>query len=401
MVAPGSGACCAVAMASSCSMLGSGQPPQVVPVNEAHAPAACTQDEATWSSLVRLSEAAIREPDHAQATAKVQGVMALLDQELALACPFWAEALRLQKDMLTEIFEHYVMLHRADRKNRVAPALPPTLDGAAIEAAFIELNDQACLSAPLRTLGSYRVWQAGQALAPKLRRQRYAINLASDSLAVDASGALGAKPSYARYTGLVLTPVHPALRPQLTALQGQGPQHPQVAQDYVAGAHAYAARHTIRRVVFVNAAGGQIPSFGPQVAERRDGAVSSTYLQLDGWADGTLVTPARAAQTAVDILKLLDLAHGPSLLVVNCNAGLDRSGTMNALVQLIAYTQQMMAEGQGAPQAMQEAFGAIGPTVARLKTARAHAISSAARYEFIHAALAAYADGLMAGAKSA
>jgi hypothetical protein len=344
--------------------------------------------------LVRLSEAAIRDPDHGQATAQYHEAMALLDQQLASACPSWAEALRLQKAMLAEIFQHYATLHLAARSKHAAPALPSVPDARAIEAAFIALNDDACMAAPLRTFGSYRMWRLGQALPEALRRQRYAINLGTDSLLVDASGALGAKPAPASYTGLVLTPVHPAVAPHLTALQGQGPLHPDVARDYVAGATRFAAHRGLQRLVFVNAAGGQIPSFEPHVAQISEAGVHSTYLQLDGWADGALVTPARAAEAAQEILALLGLRRGPSLLVVNCNAGLDRSGTLNALVQLIAYTQELMAQGQGADAAIEQAVGAIGPTVARLKSARAHAISSAARYAFIYAALAAYADGL-------
>lgn len=67
--------------------------------------------------------------------------------------------------------------------------------------------------------------------------------------------------------------------------------------------------------------------------EARASLVELDYRDLADWQDGSVVTPEGAAGFALEIVNLLADTAGEILLVVNCNAGLDRSGTINALVQ--------------------------------------------------------------------
>jgi protein tyrosine phosphatase len=80
------------------------------------------------------------------------------------------------------------------------------------------------------------------------------------------------------------------------------------------------------------------------------------------------------------------------MMVVNCNAGMDRSGTINVLVQLVLETRHNLAHGMSPEQARAKGFAAIPTIVHNIKMARPRAISSVPRYLFLYRAYAAYWD---------
>lgn len=347
----------------------------------------CAGLKEAWPSIVEAAEAAVTSPDAHTAAQNANAVLARLQAVETSGCPLWRRRAQEERAQLLDLLDMHSTLHAADGS--------ATAD-AALEKRFWRLHNAACVEASKASAGGFAVWAEGKDLGEAERRQRYVVNLPFDAAAVDAQGTVGGKAQASSWTGLVLTPVLAPVAGRLGVLQGQGPRQDKLAQAYVQGAVRYAQAHHLGQVLFVNAAGGQVQSFATTVSAEAAPAqgMDLQYMELTDWSDGALVTPQRAAQLAVGIADRLTLQQGPSLLVVNCNAGLDRSGTLNALVQLVALTQQRLHEGVPKDQAVQEATASIDTVVAQLKSARAHAISSPARYAFLHAAFLAYAQSL-------
>ena len=162
--------------------------------------------------------------------------------------------------------------------------------------------------------------------------QRYFVNFGTDDHLVNRKGVVGPTRA-ADFVNLVET----GDGPKLATLQGQGPKTGQ-RTSYAFAAANYAKRHQCARVYFLNCAidRGQVPSFEQAVQKVAQRAgVTMSYDQVERWEDSSLPSDATPIINAVD--RVVDWVHSQTsraLVVYNCHAGMDRSGIVNALVQL-------------------------------------------------------------------
>ena len=363
------------------------------PSAAADQPAACLAISSSWPGIIAKTEAAFRTHQKADYEAGKRRLDAWFDAQAAEGCPPWPMALAVQRAMLDEFAGLFDITRSAD----IHPSQVAGRDVAQIGDEYLKLNDEACVRASTRMETAWRVYLAeDKTTRPSKRRQRYVTNLQTDASVVQLDGRLGAPlRATEHFVALAHTEVLSGLSGQLDSLQGQGPYGAKAARDYVAAARHYAGQHAVERTVFVNAAGGQVPSFAKQVTSSATNAAGgATYVQYDGWKDGCLVTPKQAADFTEKLVRQSFDPHKKTLLVVNCNAGLDRSGTINALAQLMVTTRTDLTAGMTVDQAVERGFAAIPKVVWQLKQARPHSISSVGRYIFIYESYASYAEAL-------
>jgi hypothetical protein len=337
---------------------------------------ACEAIHSQWPGIIAEAEALYREQTWEAAKARQQRLEAQLKALASQECPAWATPVAVQRALLRESSEIFAITHAADATKSALDAT--TL--AELTKAYYTLNDETCLWASTRLETAWAVYRSQDEATPRSeRRQRYLTNLQT----LEA------------FVALARTRVLAGLEGQLDCLQGQGPYGAEAAEKYVTAAIRYARKHAVDRVVFVNAAGGQVPSFAKQVEKGAEKAQTiATYTQYDGWKDGTLVQPPQAVAFTEKLIHRAFDPHKKTLLVINCNAGMDRSGTLNALTQLILATQRDLANGTSIADAVKQGFAAIPTAVRQIKQARPHAISSLARYTFIYGSYACYAKTL-------
>lgn len=369
----------------------------------AHAPPApafvadtCAQVQQAWPRIVADTEGSMRAPNEAAFRVALAKIESELADPMFEGCPARASEIAMQRATVGEFAHVYAIGHLADDG---ADAAGP-FGGIAkdtLTSNYVQMHDQACIDASPHMDVAWQAWSAQDANVSKdVRKQRYLSNLERDEYLVHADGSLGGATDLQNFVALVKTPVLEELSPAYSSMQGQGPMVAQEANNYVGAAMRYAAHHHIDKVAFVNTAGGQVPSFEAQVAAlSQSTGVHGIYLQYDGWRDGTLVTPRDAAVYAARVAEELDPARGgakgsSTLLVVNCNAGMDRSGTINALVQLVLQAQHNLAHGMDPRDARAQGFASIPAIVHNIKEARPRAISSIGRYLFIYQAYDAY-----------
>lgn len=251
----------------------------------------------------------------------------------------------------------------------------------------MRLHDSAWQDASLQVGRSWDAWRA-QASVEEVpaRKQRYLINLATDhSLVPSASEAQDP-----HFAALVRVAPLAEVALKLAALQGQGPAHKADVETYVKAGVVEAEACGATQVLFVNVAAPQVPDFADAVRQADPPAgLTLRYRDLLHWQDGTVVTPEGAARFAQELADDIEAAGGKTLLVVNCNAGLDRSGTVNALVQLVLAARQQRRAGRRDVEVTQVIMQRVPRAVAELKRARPNSISSFGRYVFVYRALAA------------
>lgn len=356
---------------------------------------ACAAVGAQIPAMLIRSESATRLMDRALFEAEIGAVERWLDAQPSGDCPALSGSLAYVRAMCGDLRRFFDMMHDADQPAS-ADQTYGNQSAAARLQAFVAMHDQAVARAPLDTLACWDAWRREGDEVPEVQRvQRFLINAATDPFVVHEDGSVGTAQQANAYPPLVQTPALPELSERFVVLQGQGPRTADSAAHYAQTAMAFAVKQRVRHVWFVNVAGGQVPSFADAVAQAsRSTVVDANYIEYDGWRDGTLVTPATAAAFAVQLADAMAATEKRGLLVVNCNAGLDRSGTVNALVQLVLWSRQQLAAGQSKANVKAGGHDAIDVIVAHLKQARAHSISSPGRFLFLHQAFEAFIDGV-------
>lgn len=346
----------------------------------------CAALAAAWPDRVVGVQQALRAVEKRRSVDEAHALERRLAAD-ARDCPDWAGPATVQRMLLREHHGLYAPTHGADV---AASTSLPTSVGRTLDqlwAEYVALGEQAWLTASLQVGRSWAAWCA-QATVDDVpaRKQRYVFNLTpDDSLASGPTAGLDP-----HFTALARVAPLPELQARLGVLQGQGPAGARAVADYIAASVREAAAQRADRVFFVNAAAPQVPSFAEGVGRAgRNQGPALHYRDLLDWRDGSLVTPEGAATFARQVADELEAAPGKSLLVVNCNAGLDRSGTINALVQGILAARQQRRAGSEALDVVREGMAHVPQLVGALKRARPASISSYARYVFVYRALAA------------
>jgi hypothetical protein len=192
--------------------------------------------------------------------------------------------------------------------------------------------------------------------------RRYVDNVAADARLVDTQGRLGVWAfDSTTFCNAVLTH-EPAEAPPPSRgfVQIQGPVTAQGLDALAATVFHYARRTQAEHVFFINMAGTQIAPYlknmgwaqgvqaDVQQTEFFTGAqtatlaprgtppakgLSASYIEYADWPDGLIVFPKRLAALAKASAATLH-RHPKPLVVIGCNAGKDRSGLLNALLQL-------------------------------------------------------------------
>jgi hypothetical protein len=351
---------------------------------------------AVWPELVCASEAALRIPDAATFDATVKALRIRIERLYTGDCLMWEAHLKLQDAYLQEIKALHASVHAAD-----VPAVwrPPSIvqrSVANLRETYEALHDAACVAGGLKVQAAGQMWceESGD-VAVVARQQRYLFNLSTNDRLVHLDGTVGGACSPDQFVALVAVQVHASLGDKVAMTQGQGPVTEHAKQRYLTAAVRYACQQNLTHILFVNAAegDGQIPSFAETIAayEPTPG-LKLAYQGTIAWGDGQLVTPAGAASFAAEVAHAVRTAQGRTLLVINCNAGLDRSGITTILVQLMLSCAQGHLCRATPDERIRWGFDQIPILVKELKRARPHAISSFGRYIFIHQAFAAYVD---------
>lgn len=356
---------------------------------------ACAAIGAQIPAMLIRSESAARLTERTLFEAEVSAVERWLDAQSVDVCPALSGSLAFVRAMCGDLRHFYAMLHDADQKAPPTDAVGKPTWAAGLQT-FVAMHDQAVARAPLDTLTCWDAWRReGDDVPESQRAQRYLINSGTDPFVLHQDGSVGTAQQADAYVPLVHTPALPELTDRFVALQGQGPRTADSAAQYTQNAMAFAVKQHARHVWFVNVAGGQVPSFADAVATAsRSTVVDANYIEFDGWRDGMLVTPATASAFAAQVADAMAATGKRGLLVVNCNAGLDRSGTTNVLVQLILWSRPQLAAGRSKAEVAARGHDAIDVIVQHLKQARAHSISSPGRYLFLHEAYQAFIDGV-------
>ena len=214
-------------------------------------------------------------------------------------------------------------------------------------------------------------------------RQRHDINLGTDAYLVDTRGNVGmslrCRPDSAvdltlgNFHNVVLT----SDTPRMTTLLAQGPKGAEQVHGLLSAAMNLARRSGCSYVDFYNLSEDKVPSFGQHVraAQATAGDLTLRYDSI-WWPDGEVPNSRAARAPIVDFAKNIGDAvlarPGKTLAVFNCHMGLDRSGIVNAWVQLRV----------DFPAAVNRAV-AVAQVGLRIKSARHHALSTLPRYALV------------------
>lgn len=346
----------------------------------------CLALEQRWSDIVAEVQHTMRIDSREQFVSSAKVLDGQLEVEQA-RCPAWKGPLTVQRTLLREFDGLYAPTHAADTATE-AP-LPASVGRSltGLQAEYARLHDSAWQDASLQVGRSWDAWraQASVEVVPA-RKQRYLINLATDRSLVPFSS----KPQDPHFAALVRVAPLAEVAPKLGALQGQGPAHAADVEVYVKAGVAEAEACGATQVLFVNVAAPQVPDFSDGIRQvAAPAGLTLRYRDLLHWQDGTAGTPEGTARFARELVDDIESTGGKTLLVVNCNAGLDRSGTTNALVQLVLAARQERRAGKRDGEVTHSAMQRVPRAVVELKRARPSSISSFGRYVFVHRALAA------------
>jgi hypothetical protein len=181
----------------------------------------------------------------------------------------------------------------------------------------------------MQSAGLCQNWQRTR--EPNFECFRTVDNWPQDACLIGARGGLGETFDPGLFYNVVLTPQpQPGAVPGLFAL-GQGPKSPAQATRYLEGLARFAQRRGLTRLLVVNVAASQVPDFRTAVADVGQAlGLETHYVQSSAWDDGHFVPMQVALDLACSLADWVERSPQGALIAVNCNAGLDRSGIVNA-----------------------------------------------------------------------